>query len=91
MRPTIAGEHVKQGDWIVAPMADIKRPQEGRICLGRRWWLVTEADEVLFFRGYYAPQCNGSESIATHLSAKFGPFKTTPRFIEMAFVPHRCE
>ena len=55
-----------------------------------RWWAVTENDEVLFFDGYFSPQCNLVESIVERLGSGFDAPDTAPKFIEMAFLPHRC-
>jgi hypothetical protein len=51
---------------------------------------VTENDEVLFFDGYFSPQCNLVESIVERLGSGFDAPDTAPKFIEMAFLPHRC-
>lgn len=82
--------HKVHGRWILVPVADLTTPKPGRICKGPRWWAVTENDEVLFFDRYTSPQCNTSKEIAARLGKGFDAPLTTPRFIEMAFVPHRC-
>lgn len=82
--------HRKEGRWIIAPVADITTPKPGRICCGPRWWCVTDNDEVMFFDRYSSPQCNIHEGIAAHLGSGFGAPPTTPRFIEMTFLPHSC-
>lgn len=82
--------HIKLGRWILVPVADLTTPKPGRIVYGPRWWAVTETDEVLFFDTYCSPQCNTNPSIVERLGRGFDAPPTTPRFIEMAFLPHRC-
>lgn len=82
--------HKVMGRWILAPLSDITTPKTGRICLASRWWMATENDEVLFFDTYSSPQCNANKSVVERIGGGFGAPKTEPRFIEMAFLPHRC-
>lgn len=82
--------HRMQGRWILAPRTDIKTPKPGRICYGPRWWKVTDNDEVLFFDTYGSPQCNIHKEVLERCGCGFDAPKTTPIFIEMAFLPHRC-
>lgn len=82
--------HKQEGRWIKVPVSDLITPKPGRLCYGPRWWAVTENDEVLFFDDYGSPQCNRAESIVERLGKGFDAPLTTPRFIEVAFVPHRC-
>lgn len=85
--------HRLYGRWILAPLSDITTPKEGRRCCGPRWWAVTENDEVLFFERYTSPQCNFNiEAVMTGFNGGF--FNTpavTPKFIEMAYLPHSSE
>jgi hypothetical protein len=82
--------HTKQGRWILAPVKDITTPKPGRICFGPHWWAVTENNEVLFFDQYWSPQCNTNPTIVERIGCGFDAPATTPKFIEMAFLPHRC-
>lgn len=82
--------HKRQGRWILVPLADITTPQPGRICYGPRWWKVTENNEVLFFDTYGSPQCNQHKAIVERVGCGFDAPATTPKFVEMAFLPHRC-
>lgn len=83
--------HKQKGQWIMAPLEDIATPKPGRICYGPRWWAVTENDEVLFFKSYSSPQCNQSKDLVKRLGKGFdAPITTTPKFIEMSFLPHSC-
>jgi hypothetical protein len=82
--------HTRVGRWILAPVADITTPKPGRICYGPRWWCVTENEEVLFFDTYGSPQCNQHQAVVERLGRGFEAPPTTARFIEMAFLPHRC-
>lgn len=90
MKAKPAPGHRVEGRWILAPVSDITTPQQGRICYGPRWWCVTENDEVLFFDTYGSPQCNMHKELVERLGRGFGAPATTPRFIEMAFLPHNC-
>lgn len=89
-KESVESWHKQHGRWIVAPVADITTPRPGRICYGPRWWAVTENDEVLFFDRYGSPQCNINKAIVERLGKWFDAPATTPKFIEMAFLPHRC-
>lgn len=90
MKGKLQEGHKKQGRWILVPADDIKTPKPGRLCYGPRWWCVTENNEVLFFDEYWSPQCNTSKSIVERLGCGFDAPKTTPQFIEIAFLPHNC-
>ena len=90
MKEKLQDGHRSEGRWILAPVADITRPKPGRICYGPRWWAVTESDEVLFFDTYGSPQCNQNQSLVERHGKGFGAPETKPRFIELAFLPHRC-
>lgn len=83
--------HRREGRWIFAPIDDIRTPKPGRICFGPRWWAVTNSGEVLFFDTYGSPQCNIHQSLVARLGKGFDAPETHPRFIEMTFIPHRCE
>ncbi|QGH72716.1 MAG: hypothetical protein [Podoviridae sp. ctQNx1] len=82
--------HRQDGRWIFAPMDDITTPKNGRTCCCNRWWAVTENNEVMFFHGYHAPQCNERKDLAERLvhSHNEPPAKTV--FIEVAYIPHEC-
>lgn len=82
--------HTSLGRWILVPVADLTTPKGGRLCMANRWWAVTENDEVLFFDTYCSPQCNPNRSIVERLGKGFDAPSTTPRFIELAYIPHRC-
>jgi len=91
MKRVVAEEgHKVQGRWILVPVSDLLTPKPGRIVYGPRWWVVTENDEVLFFDQYTSPQCNIHESIVARLGHGFDAPITTPKYFEIAFVPHRC-
>jgi hypothetical protein len=90
MKEKVQDGHKQQGRWILAPLADITTPKPGRICYGPRWWAVTENDEVLFFDRYSSPQCNANKAIVDRLGSGFDAPETTPKFVEMAFLPHQC-
>lgn len=57
------------------------------MCMGGRWWAVTDNNEVLFFDGYYSPQCNSNEAIVSRIGCGFGAPPTKPVYIPMAFIP----
>ena len=82
--------HRLHGRWILAPVSDITTPKGGRRCYGPSWWIVTDADEVLFFERYTSPQCNSNEAVMRKYRGSFGAPAGTPKFIEMAYLPHRC-
>jgi hypothetical protein len=82
--------HRIQGRWIFAPVSDITTPKPGRLCYGPHWWAVTENGEVLFFDNYTSPQCNSNKAIVERLGKGFDAPPTTPQFIALAFVPHKC-
>tara|TARA_R110000868_G_scaffold246606_1_gene503197 strand:- start:44 stop:334 length:291 start_codon:yes stop_codon:yes gene_type:complete len=82
--------HREQGRWILAPVDDISTPKPGRICYGPLWWKVTDNNEVLFFDTYGSPQCNTNKAIVERRGFGFDAPKTTPKFLEIAFLPHRC-
>ena len=86
----IEESHKQEGRWIKVPISDLTTPKPGRLCYGPLWWAVTENDEVLFFDTYGSPQCNIAKGIAERLGKGFDAPLTTPRFIEVAFIPHRC-
>jgi hypothetical protein len=77
--------HKVDGDWILVPVEDLTTPIDGRICRAKRWWAVTEANEVLFYQTYHSPQCNVNEAIVKSLVVR-NDFESV-KFIEMAFVP----
>jgi len=83
-----------QNKWILVPLSDITTPKEGRICYSSRWWLVTSNNEVLFYKSYNSPQCNGnkklSEYLAGRISKEIEDSNLTCQFIDMAFIPHDC-
>ena len=91
MKEKIQEGHRQQGRWILAPITDIIKPQHGRICYGPRWWAATKDKEVLFFDTYGSPQCNIHEAMVKRLGKGFDAPETSPVFIGMAFLPHRCE
>lgn len=66
-------------------ITEVTTPGEGRVCLLNRWWIVTDQEEVLFFRGF-SPQCNHDRSITERLNKIPN---TTVRFIEVAYMPRR--
>jgi hypothetical protein len=82
--------HKRNGRWILVPVDDITTPKPGRICYGPRWWKVTAENEVLFFDAYYSPQCSVSKSVVERTGKGYDAPQTEPRFIEMAFIPHKC-
>jgi hypothetical protein len=82
--------HKQDGRWILAPLTDITTPKSGRVCYGQRWWAVTENNEVLFFKSYSSPQCNTNRAIVERLANRLDAPQTTPKFVEMAFLPHNC-
>ena len=53
-----------------------------------RWWVVTDNNEVLFYRGIHNPQCNTNKEIAKKLSdiANKQGFITHIQFIPWVFV-----
>ena len=95
MKEHLAPGHRVKGDFILAPQTDIEKPADGRICKGGRWWLLTENNEVLFYKSYSSPQCNSNRAITAHLShsalskTACGPLSVV--YLSVAFVPHRCE
>jgi len=90
MKHNIEIEHKKLGRWILASVTNITTPKPGRVCYGPLWWAVTENDEVVFFDNYRSPQCNINKAVVASLCHGFDAPVTKPRFIEMAFIPHRC-
>jgi hypothetical protein len=82
--------HRQEGDWIFVPLEDLTTPQPGRIVYGPRWWAVTEAGEVLFYKRYTSPQCNSEKTIIERVLSQYEPVKTTAQFIPLAYLPHRC-
>lgn len=82
--------HKAEGNWILAPKADITTPKFGRMCYGPAFWLLTENDEVLFYKAYYSPQCHIDIRVLEKLGSTHIPFKTKIELIEMAYIPHRC-
>lgn len=82
--------HIRNGRWIHVPVDDITTPKSGRICMGPRWWKVTDENCVLFFEAYTSPQCNPSKSVVESSGKGYDAPQTKPVFIEMAFIPHDC-
>jgi hypothetical protein len=72
--------------YIRMPVRELTTPHEGRKCMLDRWWHVTENDEVLFYKGYYSPQCNSDKSVVEHLTIA----GCHAVFLSVAYVPHRC-
>jgi hypothetical protein len=66
-------------------IAELTTPKAGRICYPAAYWAVTDDDCVLFYKAYYSPQCNASESVVKHIRPDL-----KYKFIEMAFLPHNC-
>ena len=71
--------------YIKMPLSELTKPQGGRMVYGPSWWAKTEDDCVLFYRGYWSPQCNASKDIIRRIHKDL-----TPVFVEVAFVPHDC-
>lgn len=71
--------------WIKMPLSELITPKPGRICVGARWWAVTDDGCVLFWRSHRSPQCNAVREVVERIRPDL-----TPQFVEMAFVPHRC-
>ena len=90
MKEKICDGHRTSGRWIFASVDDVTTPHPGRIVYGPRWWLVTDANEVLFFDTYGSPQCNSSQAICERLGAGFGAPPTHAVFLHRTFLPHRC-
>jgi hypothetical protein len=68
-------------------------PKAGRICYGPSYWLVTAADEVLFYKGH-SPQCNVSFEVARYLLTTLNLVAQGAQriqYVEMAYLSHRCE
>lgn len=72
--------------WIKMPIAELVTPKPGRLCKRPAFWAVTPDECVLFFKGYYSPQCNVNRFIVERIRPGL-----EVRFIEMAFVPHNCK
>jgi hypothetical protein len=72
--------------WIKMPIAELVTPKPGRLCKGPSFWAVTPDECVLFFEDYSSPQSNTNRAIVERIRPGL-----EVRFIEMAFVPHRCE
>lgn len=70
--------------WRKMTLQDLTTPKPGRICMGPHWWAVTDDGCVLFYGN--SPQCNTDRRVVEHVRKD-----CTPKLIEMAFVPHRCE
>ena len=90
MKEQLQDGHRQQGRWILVPLADITTPKHGRVCYVSQWWAVTEHNEALFFEWYSSPQCNASKVITRRIGKGFDAPETKPRFLETAFLPHRC-
>ena len=90
MKEIVMEGHQIQGKWILVPLLDVLTPKPGRMCHGPRWWAVTDNDEVLFFKSYHSPQCNIHKGIVDRLGMGYGAPPTTPRYLEMTFLPHSC-
>lgn len=71
--------------YLRIPLEDLKTPKPGRLCVGPRYWAIHDGD-ALFYRAYSSPQCNVYESIVRRLAPGLDCV-----FVEMAFVPHRCQ
>ena len=71
--------------WIKMPLSELKTPIAGRLCMGPRWWAVTEDGCVLFYKAYYSPQCNQSKQMVERIRPDLNPV-----YVEVAFVPHDC-
>lgn len=86
----IDSAHRKEGNWIYVPLSDLITPKAGRICLGPRWWAITENKEALFYKYYGSPQCHQQKEVVDRVfkHPKGEPYEAV--FLEAAFVPHRC-
>jgi hypothetical protein len=76
-------------NYIRMKVSDLTTPQAGRSVMLDHWWLVTDDDEVLFYKHITSPQCNTNRSIVERLGTK--EIKTTPRYIPIAYLPHNCQ
>lgn len=81
-------------DFLRVPISEITRPKDGRQTLMNRYWIVTENNEVLFYKKTF-PQCNSREDITNSLLTRFkihsDPIFTNAKvkFIKLAFIPDR--
>lgn len=72
------------------PISDILEPKPGRICYHSSYWIITDNEEVLFFRkGHNSPQCNMNENIATGFLKSF-PNTYTCRLLPIVYLKHNC-
>lgn len=88
--------HTVEGNWIKVPREYLETPHPGDIVEGPAYWLLTENDEVLFFKSYRTPQRNADKLyIATLIDREskkpkdkqiYPPLKTA-KFLALAFVP----
>jgi hypothetical protein len=70
--------------WTKVPLEDIKTPKTNKMCVGQRFWAVTDDNCVLFFKGH-SPQYNHSEAILKRIRPD-----CRVEYIEMAYVQHDC-
>ncbi len=71
-------------NYLRIPVSELTTPTEGRIVYLNRYWVVTDQDEVLFFRSYSCPQCNPDERLAARIAPITGG---KVQFIPIAYLP----
>jgi hypothetical protein len=102
MKTRIREGHTADGNWIRVPLAQIQTPHPGDIVHGPAYWLVTDQDEVLFYKTYHSPQCNASEAVVKRILFNWSKQPENPvsftcpplkeiRLIQVSFIPHECE
>jgi hypothetical protein len=86
--------HTAHGKWIVVPILDIIIPKPHRLCYPPAWWIASKNGEVFFYKSYSSPQCNANKEILKYFPLcefKELDVATTPVFLPMTFIPHKCE
>ena len=78
---------MKLDKFIKMPVEDLTTPAAGRIVYGASYWIVTADNNVLFYKGYYSPQCNSNKAIVERFSR---PADSSIVFIPIAYLPHNC-
>lgn len=73
--------------FLRVPLEVLTTPREGALCYLNRYWLVTDADEALFYKHYTSPQCNTDKSIVERRLKRPG---TKVVFVPVAYIRHNC-